>query len=412
MLLDTPVPNAAVFGSSHREATVIVSRGLLDQLDRDETQGVLAHLLGSAGNGDLVLLRRVLAVFQTYGLFASLGDAAFFRAAAASPALALLRFIFVHRDAVAAETVNRLLTRGATELDSMTDGGNDEGEPHPGRFQPRINPLVFTVGQAVGAAGATLLALQIINFLTGDAIPVGELGGVNFAFGLLGTALVCIMIGGLALAVWGLLRFFLWIYTAMFVLPLVALTWRGRRYLADATAVQLTRYPDGVARGLTHLAESGPVIPGTEWASHLFVVGAEMGRDRAQRGAWLAQRAGRGGWKEFQRANPGKSRLDLAREVMSSRDPAARLEQLGALQAGALEQYAVEQKTLSGSLGFVSFHPPLWRRLLRLRALGATVDAEDWSKESRKEALVCSCSVLVVLTIVAGFVALVVAGGS
>ena len=35
--------------------------------------------------------------------------------------------------------------------------------------------------------------------------------------------------------------------------PLLALTWRTRRFLADATAVQLTRNPDGVARGLQGL---------------------------------------------------------------------------------------------------------------------------------------------------------------
>ena len=41
---------------SGRDATasyVVVGRRLLDEFDRDETQGLLAHLIGSIGNGDL-----------------------------------------------------------------------------------------------------------------------------------------------------------------------------------------------------------------------------------------------------------------------------------------------------------------------------------------------------------------------
>ena len=53
MLLDGEVANAAVVGSSPADAVVVVSRRLLDEMDRDETQGVLAHLIASIGNGDL-----------------------------------------------------------------------------------------------------------------------------------------------------------------------------------------------------------------------------------------------------------------------------------------------------------------------------------------------------------------------
>jgi Zn-dependent protease with chaperone function len=61
----------------------------------------------------------------------------------------------------------------------------------------------------------------------------------------------------------------------------VGLLWRSRRYLDDATAVQLTRNPTGLYRGLKHLGETGAVIPGGEGVAHLFIVGT-AGR-RAQR---------------------------------------------------------------------------------------------------------------------------------
>ena len=52
----------------------------------------------------------------------------------------------------------------------------------------------------------------------------------------------------------------------------VALLWRTRRYLADATGVQLTRNPTGLYRGLSHLGACGAIIPGGESVSHLFII--------------------------------------------------------------------------------------------------------------------------------------------
>ena len=68
----------------------------------------------------------------------------------------------------------------------------------------------------------------------------------------------------------------------LFVLgPLLAFTWRTRCYLADSTAVQLTRNPDGLARALEQLLDTGALIPGSQGVSHLFIVGAEAARGRS-----------------------------------------------------------------------------------------------------------------------------------
>jgi Peptidase family M48 len=109
----------------------------------------------------------------------------------------------------------------------------------------------------------------------------------------------------------------LWIAVSFMLGPLIALTWRARRYLADATAVQLTRYPDGLARALEKLASQGATIPGG-WAAHLFLIGPE-----GLQGV---------GWD------------------------------------------AVEGGVAAGSL--LAFHPPLKRRLERLRSLGAAQAAD------------------------------------
>ena len=75
MLLDGQIANAAVVGSSPEDAVVVVSRRLLDEMDRDETQGILAHQIASIGNGDLGIALSMVTVFRTFGLVNTLLDA-------------------------------------------------------------------------------------------------------------------------------------------------------------------------------------------------------------------------------------------------------------------------------------------------------------------------------------------------
>jgi Zn-dependent protease with chaperone function len=57
---------------------------------------------------------------------------------------------------------------------------------------------------------------------------------------------------------------------------------KQRKYLADATAVQLTRDAVGLAKALASLSARGAPIPGGQYWCHLFVVGAEAGQARLQ----------------------------------------------------------------------------------------------------------------------------------
>jgi Zn-dependent protease with chaperone function len=75
LLMEGESVNAGAAGNA--SSTVFVSRRLLDQLDRDETQGVLGHLLASIANGDLRIASGVLTVLQTLGLFMTLMDVPF-----------------------------------------------------------------------------------------------------------------------------------------------------------------------------------------------------------------------------------------------------------------------------------------------------------------------------------------------
>src|SRR6476619_4819284 len=51
----------------------------------------------------------------------------------------------------------------------------------------------------------------------------------------------------------------------------LALLWRTRRYLADGSAVQLTRNPGALARGLIKIGAADALPAGGEYREYLFV---------------------------------------------------------------------------------------------------------------------------------------------
>lgn len=55
-LIDDPVPNAFASGRNPEHASVAVTSGLLQRVNRDELQGVIAHELGHISNRDVLLM--------------------------------------------------------------------------------------------------------------------------------------------------------------------------------------------------------------------------------------------------------------------------------------------------------------------------------------------------------------------
>lgn len=55
-IIETPVPNAFAVGLKPERACVAVTRGLLERLNRDELQGVIAHELGHVSNRDTLFM--------------------------------------------------------------------------------------------------------------------------------------------------------------------------------------------------------------------------------------------------------------------------------------------------------------------------------------------------------------------
>jgi len=263
MLLDGPVANAAAAGSSQEDAVVLVSRRLLDELDRDETQGVVAHLIGAIGNGDLRVSLSMLSLFRSVAVVMSALGATLGSASRRT----FLRMV-------------RLALRGP-------------GTGAPGGDVARLDELLAEATESHDRDTERLSRKR-----------TGLIDLLRFPFLMAHTALWLCRLA----------------FMSFVVGPLLALVWRSRRYLADASAVQLTRHPDGVARGLAAVFARGGAVPAAAWAAPLFAVGPRSA--------------------------------------------------LG----GPVRPGGVRSGIMGDDFGWLSGDPPMPRRLARLRRQGASVD--------------------------------------
>jgi hypothetical protein len=73
-------------------------------------------------------------------------------------------------------------------------------------------------------------------------------------------------------------RFILLLWCLLILKWPLELLWRARRYLADSSAVQLTRNPDALATALSLVATHADIPSGGESRSYLFLCGTERKR--------------------------------------------------------------------------------------------------------------------------------------
>jgi Zn-dependent protease with chaperone function len=208
LLIDSPAVNAATIGRSHANATILVTRGLLDQLDRQQTSGIVAHQIAAITQGDVGVTTSILAVFQTFGFFLTILDLPFRRSAWRALGGFLLCVLAIRRSPVAIARTGELIEEALT-AESLVDVD---------RIMARIR------------------------------------------FPRLRLVLIAPLLPPLLLTTFFKLVLFLW--TSLFLGPPLAMLFRNRRLAADALAVQLTRDPEALAGALERIA--GPSLPGAD----------------------------------------------------------------------------------------------------------------------------------------------------
>ncbi len=70
-IFDTPDPNAFATGWNRNNALVAVSTGLMQQMNHDEVEAVLAHEISHIANGDMVTMTLIQGVVNTFVVFFS-----------------------------------------------------------------------------------------------------------------------------------------------------------------------------------------------------------------------------------------------------------------------------------------------------------------------------------------------------
>jgi len=261
MMIDSAAANAAVVGVSGDGAVIVVSRGLLDDFSREDTQAIVGHLVGSISNGDLKIAYALSSALQTFGLLITLLDAPL------------------------GDVARQYLAR----LVRLT-------------LRRRVEPAE---ADALGALLAERLSLRDQH----ETVTLEPKYPALWAPLVVASAAV---------------KWTLFLFTTALVGPMLALLWRSRRYLADATAVQLTRNPEALWSALANLIQKGGMPDGSGPASYLFIVGPETV-----------------GWTRPGKPAPAK----------------------------------VDDKMGTNSLA--SFHPDVGRRLRRLEAQGASSRAPE-----------------------------------
>jgi len=323
-MIDSPIPNMAAIGASHEDAVVLATRGILDRLDRDETQGVVAHVIGSTGNGDLRIFTSITTFFQSLELIFTVLDALFNLSPSAWKSLWLTFRLAVTggRDRRAAETIARMMDHRLGEFreDGITALLADAHSPKPRRTLGKV----FRWLPPLQIVFLPFLLLHILALFLGMQVSMFRL---------------------------------------MVVAPLLMRVPRTRRYLADATAVQLTRNPDGLADALARLAVDGGPVPGGQWFSHLFIVGSEA--EIARSDATLA------------------ARVAATRHGVAAGETGA-IEAARRLAAEAAEGRSGSRGTWAQELAGAPSHPQIHQRVFRLERLGAQgVRVEPYSEAER-----------------------------
>jgi Zn-dependent protease with chaperone function len=207
--------NGAAIGRGTEDAVLVVSRAALDGLNRAQTQAVCGHLIASVANGDMRPGGLIISVLQLCGLTRLITIALF--------------------EPHARQMIWRLLRRDSAEgLQLMSD-------------LISYATMEEKVREEKPASADTSTRLKLVDWLRMPFMAAQLIGGI-----MLPTL------------------------TSFLLLPLFALSWRARRYLADATAVQLTRDPESLSQALSKLPFTNVGAPGPGWVQHLFFASGSL----------------------------------------------------------------------------------------------------------------------------------------
>jgi Zn-dependent protease with chaperone function len=203
--------NAAASGMDAQQATVMVGQSLLVLLNRAQMQSIAAHLIAAIADNDMKIGMRTASVLGVFALLTRLSVNLMDKNSFAA-SRHLLRALCVPTAASQAFVLAQL-----------------------------SDPFADTTPPAAAAQHIDKLGWRewLLMPLMGPVWFSGFLGGF---------------------------------VSTLILSPGIAWAWQQRKYMADATAVRLTREPDGLSAALSALSQANTSLLSSAWASHLCVV--------------------------------------------------------------------------------------------------------------------------------------------
>jgi Zn-dependent protease with chaperone function len=270
----SPVVDAVAFGMDEQHSTIVISQGLLALLNRAQMEGVAANLIASIANGDMQIGVRAALSLSLFALITRLGT--------------LVTQRHARRNLTQIVVATLLPTRARARklvmaLASPFDDDADE-KPAADRSHDDNTPGGRESGAAASPSATAALGVTASLGATANTHAAANPGAAADPRAAAAPSVIADARAALV-ARWEKIRPFLWLPLAgplvmtgflgaifnLFVLgPLLSLAWRQRKYMADATAVRLTRDPDTLAGALQQLtaAQGPPLAP---WAAHMSV---------------------------------------------------------------------------------------------------------------------------------------------
>ena len=234
-IVDEPMPNAAVVGPNERQAAFVVTRGLLDQFDRDTTQAVIGYLMAGARQGNLQAATALVTAFHAFGMVFLVFDVCInlSRQSWADLRRVVRWLARPERHASESRDVLALLERTDPPEDGLSGLQADLASSDPPRT--RIAALMRKAPVLYILLLPALLVYMVFIFI----------------------------------------RFELFLLRSLLIGPVLILAWRQRVHWADAAAVQFTRNPQALADALQIFRGSDCAGLDSPWLAAYCFTGTE-----------------------------------------------------------------------------------------------------------------------------------------
>jgi Zn-dependent protease with chaperone function len=259
--------NAAAFGVDDSHATVLVGSALLSSLNREQMQGVAGHLISSIADGDMKIGLRTALTLGLFGLFARLGSGWADREEFAAT-VRLVRALLTP----SSRNIQYILMQLAEPF-AKVDEHTSERRPTNEEAHAQALQHLAAIRSAMADSGASAAAAAA----TAGAHPARSTDKLTWREWALMPLVGPVVLAG----------FLCGLVSTMMLEPAVAFAWRARKYMADASAVKLTRNPNGLAGALIEIANQGSTRVAS-WAGHLCVVDPGTRGSAGLFGSWAS----------------------------------------------------------------------------------------------------------------------------